>query len=285
MPDEEGASAVERGWTWDPTLYAGSAAHYAAGRVPYPPTLATALVAALGLDGTQRLLDVGCGPGSLTLLLAPHVAEAIGVDADADMLTVAAGLAREQHLSNTTWRHLRAEDLPADLPAVDVATFAQSFHWMDRPRVAAAVRRMLSVDGALVHVAALTHQGTDDVHVLPHPRPPWPDINRLIERYLGPEQRAGQSLARPAALLGGEDDIYRAARFTGPQRIEVPGRVVERTWREVRASVYSLSSSAPHLFGDRFAAFDEELRRLLDDATEDGRFSEQMRSITLSIWR
>jgi ubiquinone/menaquinone biosynthesis C-methylase UbiE len=32
------------------------------------------------------LLDVGCGPGSLTLLLAPYVSEAIGVDADGDML-------------------------------------------------------------------------------------------------------------------------------------------------------------------------------------------------------
>jgi hypothetical protein len=49
--------------------------------------------------------------------------------------------------------------------------------------------------------------------------------------------------------------------------------------------VYSLSSSAPHLFGDRLGAFDEELWQLLADASDDGRFSEQMRSITVSIWR
>jgi cyclopropane fatty-acyl-phospholipid synthase-like methyltransferase len=66
--------------------------------VPYPPQVAEALVDALDLDGTGRLLDVGCGPGSLTLLLAPHVAEAIGVDPDADMLTEAARLARERQL-------------------------------------------------------------------------------------------------------------------------------------------------------------------------------------------
>jgi hypothetical protein len=73
--------------------------------------------------------------------------------------------------------------------------------------------------------------------------------------------------------------------FTGPSRIEVPGRVVERSVEEVASSIYSLSSSAPHLFGDRLAAFDGELRALLADASEGGRFSEQMRSITLSIWR
>jgi trans-aconitate methyltransferase len=75
---------------WDPTLYAGAAAHYARGRAAYPPELADLLVRELGLDGTGRLLDVGCRPGSLTLLLAPHFAAATGVDADQDMLAEAA---------------------------------------------------------------------------------------------------------------------------------------------------------------------------------------------------
>lgn len=83
----------------------------------------------------------------------------------------------------------------------------------------------------------------------------------------------------------GEDTIYRAAGFTGPQRLEVSGRVVERTTDEVVAAVYSLSSSAPHLFGDRLQSFDAELRQLLDDASSDGRFSEQMREIAVDIWR
>jgi hypothetical protein len=39
---------------WDPTLYAGSAVHYARGRRPYSPALATAVRDELGLDGTGR---------------------------------------------------------------------------------------------------------------------------------------------------------------------------------------------------------------------------------------
>ena len=89
----------------------------------------------------------------------------------------------------------------------------------------------------------------------------------------------------PSGTSGGEDDVFRAAGFSGPSRIEVPGRVVERSVEEVASSVYSLSSSAPHLFGERLAEFDGELRALLTEASADGRFSEQMRSITLSIWR
>jgi len=285
MPPEQPEPDEEQGWTWDPSLYSGSARYYASGRVSYPAQLADELVTALPLDGSELLLDVGCGPGSLTLLLAPHVSAAVGVDADPDMLVVASRLAAEQQVHNVTWRRLRGEDLPADLPRPQLVTFAQSFHWMDRPQVAAAVRRMLTDGGALVHVGARTHQGVDGDSRLPHPRPPWADVDALVRRYLGPRRRAGQGHFRHQAAKGHEDDIYRAAGFRGPQQLEIPGRVVERTADDVAAAVYSLSSSAPHLFDDRLSAFDGELRQLLADAGDDGRFSEEMRSIALSIWR
>ncbi len=288
VTDARGGSAVDRGWTWDPTLYAGSAAHYAVGRVPYPPQVVTALVGALGLDGTGTLLDVGCGPGSLTLPMAPHVARAIGVDADADMLAEAEDLARRWGVANTEWVRLRAEDLPAGLPRVDVVTFAQSFHWTDRPRVAAAVRGLLLPGGALVHVHATTHRGLDASEdagqPLPHPRPPWPAVTDLVRRYLGPRPRAGRSVL-PDTAGGDEEAVYRAAGFTGPQRLVVPGPVVVRSAEEVLAAVHSLSGAAPHLFGDRLGAFDADLRRLLAGASDDGRFSERLRDVVLDVWR
>ncbi|MPQ98913.1 methyltransferase domain-containing protein [Modestobacter sp. I12A-02628] len=271
------------GRSWDPTLYAGSAAYYATGRVGYPAELAGALAGALGWDGTGRLLDVGCGPGSLTLLLAPWFAETVGLDADADMLREAERAAAAAGVRAVRWRQLRAEELPADLPPVDVVTFAQSFHWLDRPRVAATVRDMLTPGGVVVHVGATTHEGIDPDGPLPWPRPPRAEIAQLVRRRLGPARRAGQGVV--TGTPGDEDAVYRAAGFTGPQRLEVPGRVVERSLDEVAASVHSLSSSAPHLFGDRFAEHDAELRALLARASPSGRFSEQMRSISLRVWR
>jgi SAM-dependent methyltransferase len=290
VPPQGAPCSPGQGWRWDPSLYAGSAAYYATGRVPYPAEIADALVASLNLDGSGRLLDVGCGPGSLTLLLAPHFEQAIGVDADADMLAAAARLADQKQVRNVVWRHLRAEALPADLPPVRVVTFAQSFHWMDRPRVAGAARRLLVQGGAVVHVHATTHQGIDvdagmETRIeLPHPRPPWRTIGELVQRYLGTQRRAGHGTL-PAGTPAGEDEVYRAAGLTGPQRLEVPGFVVERTADQIVASVYSLSSSAPHLFDDRLEEFDGELRQLLSQASADGHFSEQMRSTALDIWR
>ena len=200
------------------------------------------------------------------------------------MLAEAERLAIEAGQPNLSWRHLRAEDLPADLGEFRMATFAQSFHWMDRPRVAAVVRRMLVPDGALVHVSATTHEGVATEAVMPHPQPPRAALQQLVRDYLGDRRRAGRGVL-PSSTAGGEDAVYRAAGFSGPQRIEIEGRLVERTVEEVAASLYSLSSAAPHLFGDRFDAFDAEVRQLLRRASPHGLFSEQLGAIALDVWR
>jgi len=82
-------------------LYSSSAAYYVQGRVSYSQELVDAFVAELGLDGQGRLLDVGCGPGSLTLLLAPWFEHATGLDADAGML--AEGARQAAAAGSATW--------------------------------------------------------------------------------------------------------------------------------------------------------------------------------------
>ncbi|HET8662548.1 MAG TPA: class I SAM-dependent methyltransferase [Micromonosporaceae bacterium] len=272
-------------WQWDESLYAGSAPHYAAGRMPYPTSLAHAVRDELGLDGTGRLLDVGCGPGSLTLLLSPCFAAVVGVDADPGMLAEAARRAVGAGVGNVEWRRLRAEELPAGLGTFTVATFAQSFHWMDREVVARRVRGMLSAGGAWVHVSATTHRGMAGQDPLPCPGPPWDRIDELVARYLGPVRRAGQGVL-PQGTRSGEDEVMRRAGFTGPKVLEVPrGEVVNRSLDEVVAAVLSLSGSAPHLFGDRLGAFEDDLRRLLRSSSPSGWFSERARDIAVLVWR
>ncbi|MEU4670351.1 class I SAM-dependent methyltransferase [Amycolatopsis sp. NPDC023774] len=109
------------GWQWDESLYPGSAANYARGRVACP----VALARALRLDGPGRLLDVGCGSGSLTVLLATHFAEAVGLDAD--LLAETTRPAAAKGITTTRWVHEKAEDLPTGLGAFRLVTFARPF--------------------------------------------------------------------------------------------------------------------------------------------------------------
>jgi SAM-dependent methyltransferase len=267
----------------DPKLYGGSAPYYARGRLPYPPELAAALREALSLGGTGRLIDVGCGPGSVALLLAPLFAEVVGVDPDAGMIAEAVTEAARLGVANARWVQMPAEALPGDLGLFRVAIFAQSFHWLDREKVAATVRGMLEQGGSWVHIHATTHQGVDGADDLPRPSPPRAEIEDLIRAYLGPIRRAGRTTLAEGTPSG-EDAVMVAAGFSGPRRVTVAGRSYDRSEDEIVASVFSLSWAAPHLFAERIGEFEAELRRLLRRAAPDGRFAERAREIELVIW-
>jgi SAM-dependent methyltransferase len=273
------------GFVWDDSLYRGSAAYYAAGRVPYPAELASAICAELSPAGRGRLLDCGCGPGSLTLLLAPLFAEAIGIDADAAMIEQAIEAGRRARAGNISWRQLRSEELPAGLGRFDLVTFAQSFHWVDQPVVAGLLRQLLEPGGSCVLVYANTHEGAPGSDDLEYPRPPRPRIAELVAAYLGPVRRAGGGTL-PAGLPSGGGAALRAAGFTtAAQRDVGAGTVRVRTEDDVVASVFSLSSAAPHLFGAQLGRFEADLRRLLRDASPSGVFAERMQGATIEVWR
>lgn len=275
---------MPRGWQWDPTLFQGSARYYRQGRLPYPPGLATALAEALRLDSSGRLLDIGCGPGVIALQLASLFAEIVGLDPDAEMLAEAARVAAEEGVTNARWVCARAEDLPAGLGSFRVATVANSFHWMDRDVVAAAVRELLEPNGAFVQISA-DQRGRANPDPLPYPPPPRAAIEVLVQRYLGPERRAGQGVLR-YGTPGDELAVLRRAGFPEPQIVIVHGgEIVVRTIDDLVAAQFSNSGSAPHLFGDRLAAFEAELRELLAAASPAGRFAQQTDDCELRIWR
>jgi SAM-dependent methyltransferase len=232
---------------WDSRLYEGSAPYYARGRLPYPPEMAAALRDELALDGTGRLIDLGCGPGSIALLLAPLFAEVVGVDPDAGMIVEAETEAARQGVGNAHWVEMPAEALPDDLGSFRVATLAQSFHWMDRKKVASAVRGMLEPAGSWVHINATTHRGIDGADDLPLPPPPHAEIGDLIHEYLGPTRRAGTTTLTKGTPAG-EDAVMLAAGFYGPRRVTVAGHLYERSEEEVVAiGIFALLGCAAPL--------------------------------------
>ncbi|MFN8516035.1 MAG: class I SAM-dependent methyltransferase [Chloroflexia bacterium] len=276
---------MPQGWEWDETLFRGTARYYEQGRLPYPPGLADAMAAALDLDGSGRLLDVGCGPGTVALRVAHLFAEVIGLDPDADMLAEAARRAAELGIGNARWVRARAEELPAGLGTISVATFGASFHWMDRDLVAATILTMLEPGGAFVQVSAPLDElpGPDDS--LPHPFPPRAAMAELVKRYLGPVRRAGQGVLLHGTP-GDEAAVLRRAGFPEPEIVVVDGHAVfERSIDDLVALVFSNSASAPHLFGPELVEFEAELRALLAAASPSGLFAELTGDTELRIWR
>jgi SAM-dependent methyltransferase len=274
---------MPEGWEWDETLFKGTAAYYRRGRLPYPASLQESFQAATDLHGAPRLIDVGCGPGLVAVALAPLFAEVVGVDPDPEMLVEAARLAAESGVTNARWVRLRAEDLPAGLGRFRYATFAQSFHWMDRDRVARVLFDMLEPGGAFVHVNMLVADPPSPPS-LPFPTPPEREIDRLVQSYLGEVRRAGQGVLAHGTPSG-EALVLASAGYRPVRVVPVRGRqVLERDVEDIVAQVFSSSGSAPHLFGADLAAFVADLRQLLERISDHGRFSLWLGDIQLDIY-
>ena len=257
--------------SYDPTLFAGAATHYRRGRPPYSPQLEAVLTEELGLDGGGRLLDGGCGPGILTIRLAHLFEEAVGLDPDAAMLAEGRRAAAERGITNIRWVEAVAEDLPGAAPGpYRLVTFGQSLHWTDEARVAETVYDMLEPGGAL---ALIVHE------VEGRPKPPSPgqpaiphaELRALVEKYLGSARRAGQGVA-PVRTHRFVDTLVRT-RFGAPRSIFAPGIPdLLRDSESVLSGYLSMSSSAPHLFGERLEDFAAEVRELLAARSPGGVF-------------
>ena len=259
---------------YDPTTYQGSAPHYARGRPPYSHELVPTLTRELGLDGRGRLLDVGCGPGILTLQLAPRFEQSVGLDPDAEMLAEAARRADELGVTPAPrWVRGLAEDLPTTpLGRFSVVTFGQSFHRTDREPVAEAVYDVLDPGGAMVLVVHCV-EGRPVPANPGLPEFPRDEIERLVDRYLGPRRRSGQGFVWTYADRFG--DALARTRFGRPHVVFAPG--VGGVVHDIDAVVdqyYSMSWSAPHLFGAERPEYEAELRDLLRRHSPDGLYWE-----------
>jgi SAM-dependent methyltransferase len=256
---------------YDPTIYEGSAPYYARGRPPYSRELVATLTNEVGLDGSGRMLDVGCGPGILTVELAQSFTEAIGLDPDAGMLAEGARRAREAGVDNVRWVQAVAEAIPTlDLGPCRLVTFGQSYQWTDQVPVAEAVYDLLEPGGALALVVN-TVEGRPEPQGPDYPPIPHEELNALVVRYLGPRRRAGQGY-RPDTYERYEDALKRT-RFGAPDVVFAPGRPdIVRNVDGVLAGYLSMSYAAPHLFEDRLDAFEADVRALLAERSPSGLF-------------
>ena len=128
--------------------------YYQRFRRGYPPEVAEELTGAFGLTRDDVVLDLGCGSGQLTRVLAPHAGAVLGMDPEPAMLAQAR-LATDE--PNVTWLLGADSDVgaltavlgPGRLVAV---TVAQALHRMDHERLFAAVRPLLCPGGGVAVV-------------------------------------------------------------------------------------------------------------------------------------
>ena len=168
----------------------------------------------------SRILDCGCGPGSITIGLARWAPEGqtIGVDIGADQLDGARALARDLGVTNVAFRQGSIFDLPFADDSFDVV-FSQTvlFHVPHREQALTEIKRVLRPGG----LVALRDAINASVFI-------WPDdpLVRAVSRIVrlgalrsGGNPDVGQELG---TLLhaAGFDDVFLTMGVEQPERPE-----------------------------------------------------------------
>ncbi len=252
----------------EPGRFHTAARHYLPGRPPYAPALIGRVVEVCGLASTSRVLDLGCGPGSLALAFAPLAGGVVGIDPEPEMLWIARAEAARAGL-RIDFREGSSRELGADLGLFRLAAIGRAFHWMDRQETLARLDRIVEPEGAVVLFG-------DD-----HPRVPdnrWGEtFERLIDRYALADaartaRRAPEWLTHEAVLL--DSPFCHLERLSVIERRATPvERLVDRA--------LSLSSVSQGQIGGRADDLAREMREAMAAFAKDGVVTEVVESEAL----
>ncbi len=112
---------------------------------------------AAGLDVRKLAVDVGCGSGQFTHVLAERFDHVIGYDGSASQIENA------EPNDRIDYRVGKAEDLKLEPLSVDMITVLQAAHWFDLPAFYARADRALKPGGVLALVAYGLARITPDI--------------------------------------------------------------------------------------------------------------------------
>ena len=128
----------------------------------FRPTYPSSLVAAILAEQTPSrdlFVDVACGSGQLTSLLAPAFKQSVGVDKGVGQIAQAKiGSLSVEFMEGD------AHKLPLPSDAADLLTCAQALHWFLDDQTFSEFRRVLKTDGLLA-VASYAFANPLDEHI------------------------------------------------------------------------------------------------------------------------
>jgi SAM-dependent methyltransferase len=218
-------------------LFRAAAPYYLRYRPAYPPELIARLADAAGVNESARVLDLGCGPGTVAIALASYAGEVVAVDVEPAMIEQLRGTAPP----NVVVVEGRAEDVDESWGRFRLTTAGRSFHWFDTTlmfdRLAAITPALALLGDHMNQSEAQSRTLAIAAELIEQPR-----IERPRFRYV---------------------EILASSPFS---EIEVISVEVDRVWThdELIGMTYSTAVASVERLGARRHEFEERVRNELE---------------------
>lgn len=212
-------------------------------RIQLTAAFFAALARAAKVSGNDDLLDLGSGPGEVTLGMAPYGGRMTAIDCEQPMLDE---LARRAEAAGREIRmiHTRVEEAPLDLGRFWLITIGQAHWFMHHPGTFERLDRWLAEGGTVALCVSFNLSSS-----------PWAKAFRTIRE----KWARGDLRARKLSHA----EFFRGTNFVLAQEISIPGEqrlVLDDLLRRAQG----FSTSNPEVLGDAAAkAMVEELRGAL----------------------
>jgi SAM-dependent methyltransferase len=237
--------------------FASTVEFYSRYREPYPPNFFAQIAERLALRGGEKLLDIGCGPGLLAIGFAPFIGRATGVDPELAMITAAKVAAEEAGVA-LSLVHGQIEHF-STAESFDLVTIGRALHWLDRRLTLPLLKQLVSGSGRIL----ICRASGGESPVSPWLKP-YQDVRRSWTAAEG-EKRYRVD----AKTWFAESCFAEVAAISVRERRQV-------TLEELIGRALSKSNTSPALLGERRAAFEAEIKAVLEPFAQHGVLHEEI---------
>jgi len=242
-----------------------TAPFYARYREPYPPRFFREVAHRQGLQGSERLIDIGCGPGSLSVGFAPFVRSCLGVDVETEMLAAARVEAARAGV-HVDFLQARIEELPREIGVFQAVTIGRALHWFDRDEALAVLDRIVDEQGWIAICGTKGQSAAAQG---------WSGKFHDI-------RRAWSSKPDETCYHIDYEEWFRDSRFHKVENVEVT-ETYQVTIPDLIGRALSMSTTSPEVLGDRRPAFEAAMRGALEPLSAGGIFDEQIAALAMIL--